>query len=122
MSDVPSVFSVEKILLTALIAMAVSWVFLFLRRRSGTLAVGELVILGLLVSFSVFAWRMVGNVAPLNNDPIPPFSPNDVLCPMITYVLLGIYATFRPPADLGQWEKTRAWLTMVSLVVNVVFI
>jgi len=82
--------------LTALIAAAASWVFLFLRRRSGALAVGELVILGVLVGFLVFTWRLVGNIAPLNNDLIPPFSPGDVLCTMITYVLFGIYATFRP--------------------------
>ena len=82
----------------------------------------ELVILGVIVGFSVFAWRMAGHVAQLNDDPIPPFSPNDLLCPVVTYALLGIYAAFHRPTDFAQWEKTRAWLTAVSFVVNVLFI
>ncbi len=58
----------------------------------------------------------------LNDDPIPLFSPNDLLCPIVTYVLLSLYAAFTRPANVARWERTRAWLTLVSFVVNVLFI
>jgi hypothetical protein len=65
---------------------------------------------------------MAGNVAQRNQDPIPPFSPNGLPCPVVTYVLLDIYSAFHHPAHSAQRERTRAWLTLVSVVVNVVFI
>lgn len=123
MPGVPSVFSLEKISLTAVIAFAVSLITLFiLRRRGNNPSIPQAVILSFIVGFSVLAWRMAGNVAQLNDDPIPPFSPNDLLCPIITYMLLDIYAAFHRPTDMSQWEKTRAWLMAVSFVVNVLFI
>lgn len=78
--------------------------------------------IALIVGVSVFFWRLAGNVPQLNDDPIPPFSPNDVLCPIVSYVSLGGYAAFRPPAQAANWEKVRAWLTLISFVVNVVAI
>jgi hypothetical protein len=123
MPNVASIFSVEKITLTAAIALVGSLVLLlFIHRRSDTFSMGQLIILAVIVGFSVLAWRMAGNVAQLNDDPIPPVSPNDLLCPVVTYVLLGLYAAFRRPTDLAQWEKTRALLTLVSFVANVLFI
>jgi hypothetical protein len=68
------------------------------------------------------AWRSAGNVPLLNDDPIPPFSPNDFLCPMLTFVALELYAAFRQPSLPSNWEKTRAGLTLVSFVVNVLVI
>jgi hypothetical protein len=123
MPDIPSVFSVGKIALTATIAFVGALVaLLILLRRRSVFSVREVVMLAALVGFSVFAWRMAGNVAQLNDDPIPPISPNDLLCPTVTYVVLGLYAAFRRPANVPEWEKTRAWLTVISFVVNVVFI
>ncbi|MGB8647457.1 MAG: hypothetical protein WCF84_19635 [Anaerolineae bacterium] len=120
---IPSVFSFEKIALTAAIATAASLIVLWIiRRRTNALSWAQVVLLALGVGFSVLAWHMAGNVAQLNDDPIPPFSPNDLLCPIVTYVLLGIYADFQRPADRAQWDRTRAWLTLVSFVVNVLFI
>lgn len=123
MPNVPSIFSFEKIALTAAIAFVVSLsLLLILHRRTNALTIAQVIIVALLVGFSVLAWRMAGNVAQLNDDPIPPFSPNDLLSPVVTYVLLSLYAAFYRPADIGQWERTRAWVTLVSFVVNVIFI
>lgn len=123
MSNVPSVFSLQQITLTAAIAAVVSLgVMLFLHRRSETISLSERIVIAVVVGVSVFAWRLAGNVAPLNDDPIPPFSPNDLLCPVVTYVLLGLYAAVRLPTDVAHWEKTRALLTLVSFVTNVLFI
>ena len=49
-------------------------------------------------------------------------SPNDVLCPLVTYLFVGFYAAFRPPADPIRFEQARVLLTLVSFVVNVVTI
>jgi hypothetical protein len=46
-------------------------------------------------------------------------SPNDILCPVVTYMCLGILAGFRSSIRGIHWPRIRALLTLVSLVVNV---
>jgi hypothetical protein len=53
---------------------------------------------------------------------VPGFSANDLLAPAMTYVLLGIYASLRPPRDPVRFAVLRALITRISLVVNVVTI
>ncbi|MEP7200580.1 MAG: hypothetical protein ABI874_12235 [Chloroflexota bacterium] len=120
MPQFPSVFPVWWIAVTALIAAIVSWIVL--RWRFTTINTREQIIIALVVGVSVLAWRASGNVPLLNDDPVSALSPNDWLCPIVTYVFLGVYAAFRRPADLARWEQTRALLTIVSFVVNVVTI
>jgi hypothetical protein len=74
------------------------------------------------VGLSILAWRLSGNIPELNDDPIGALSPNDWLCPVVTYVFLGVYGAFRPPPDGVAWDRERALLTIVSLVVNVITI
>ena len=73
-----------------------------------------------MAGLSALLYRAAGNVAVLNEDPIPAVSPNDVLCPLVTYVALGLYAAWRPPVDRPGWGRRRAALTLVSLAVNIV--
>jgi hypothetical protein len=61
-------------------------------------------------------WRSAANTSALNNDPIPVVSPNDVLCPLVTYLFIGFYAAFRPPLDTKRFEQSRVLLTLVSFV------
>ena len=49
-------------------------------------------------------------------------SPNDVLCPVITYVSLGIYAGIVRVSGSSRWGRTRALLTIASLAVNIITI
>jgi len=118
----PSVFPVWWIGLTAVVAGLLSLVIL--RRFFRELSWKEVLLLALIAGLSVFAWRMAGNIKELNDDPVPPFSPNDWLCPAITFVSLSVYTAFRPglQKDRNRWEKMRAILTIVSLVVNVLVI
>jgi hypothetical protein len=76
----------------------------------------------IVVLLSVLVWRTVCNVAVLNDDPVPGFSPNDILCPLFTYLALGMLAAFRQPVEAVKWERLRVVLALVSLVVNVVTI
>jgi hypothetical protein len=71
---------------------------------------------------SVFLFRTSANMRQLNNDGLPPLSANDWLTPVLTYVLLGVYAALRPPADPAGFASLRAVLTVLSCVVNVVTI
>lgn len=123
MAGFPSVFPYWWIALTAGIAfvasLAVLWI---LRRRGYTSSAGEMLVLALVVGLSVLFWRSAGNVAQLNDDPIPPFSPNDLLCPVVTFVSLELAAALHRPADTAHWGKKRAWLTLVSFIVNVLTI
>jgi hypothetical protein len=88
----------------------------------GRTSMRETAVVALIVGIAVLGWRLSGNIPTLNNDPIAGFSPNDWLCPIVTYVCLGIYAALRPPADRLRWTQVRAMLTIGAFVANVIFI
>jgi hypothetical protein len=80
------------------------------------------VLLTLVVGVSVFVGRLVCNIAPLNTDPVSGFSPNDLLCPMLTFVMLEVFIGFRPLEQEKIWLRLRALLVLVSFAVNVLTI
>jgi hypothetical protein len=123
MQTIPSVFPLWHILLTAAIAFAVSLLALLVARRwSNSTAIAECFWVALVVSASVVLWRAVGNVPMLNDDPVPPFSPNDVICPVITYICLGVYDGLRRAPDRVWWRRMCSVLVIVSFLVNVIAI
>ncbi len=102
-----------------------SLIALWLQSRSAkdaTLRPVDAVLMAIVVSISILLYREAGNTPALNDDPIPVVSPNDVLCPVVTYVCLGILAGFRPLIREPDWPRIRALLTLLSLVVNVAYI
>jgi hypothetical protein len=119
----PSVFPFAHIALTAAItAGAALLVLIALRARFKALPLVDCLLVAVVVGISVLVWRSAGNTGALNNDPIPPVSPNDVLCPLVTYLFIGFYAAFRRPADAIHFEQARVLLTLASFIVNVVTI
>src|SRR6266702_2071373 len=123
MSTSPAVFPFAHIALTAAITAGASLlVLLALRARFKALELSDCLLVAVVVGISVIVWRSAGNTGALNNDPIPPVSPNDVLCPLVTYLFIGFYAAFRPPLDAKRFEQVRVLLTLVSFVINVVTI
>ena len=116
----PSVFPLWWIALTAIIAGSIGFIVLHLRFKE--LPIRERALAALIVALSVLAWRASANIPQFNDDPIAPLSPNDWLCPIITYVCLGVYAAFRSPADPARWAQARALLTIVAFVANVLII
>jgi hypothetical protein len=118
-----SVFSFAHIALTAAITAVIALlVLLVLRSRFKILRLFDCLLVAVVVGFSVIVWRSVANTGALNNDAIPLVSPNDVLCPLVTYLFIGFYAAFRPPLDARRFEQARVLLTLVSFMVNVVTI
>lgn len=116
-------FSAWQIVFSALVATFSSLIILFLwHRRSPMSLVWEVIIPALLVGLSVLVWRFVGNLTQLNDDLVPSVSPNDILCPVVTYTILGCYFGFRGKGDPARWERIRAVLTVISLLVNVITI
>lgn len=119
-------FAAEQILFSAVVGGVVSLIALALWGRWSNPARGigwrDIVLQALVVAVSIVLWRTAGNTAVLNEDPIPLVSPNDVLCPVLTYVCLGLYAAARGRAGELEWQRRRALLTLVSFVVNVVTI
>ncbi len=121
MPNFPSVFPVWWIALTAGVALVLSFLFLLWRFKQFSLK--EALLVATVVGLTVFCWRLSGNIKELNDDPLPPFSPNDWLCPLVVYVFLGVYSGLRSAiSTLKGWEQARAWLTLIVLVVNVVVI
>ena len=118
-----SVFPLWHIALTAGATFAISLaVLIYFDRQAKAMARTDIFVVSLVAGLSVLAWRLAGNVAQLNDDPVPLFSPNDLLSPVVTYVVLGMYAALRPAHDSRQWERARTMLTVVSFVVNVILI
>ncbi|HEX2911083.1 MAG TPA: hypothetical protein VH186_09770 [Chloroflexia bacterium] len=118
----PSIFPIWWIALTAGVALVAS--LLLLTWRYKEIPLWERLVISSLVGLSIFLWRLSGNIKELNDDPLPPFSPNDWLCPAVTYIWLRLYGAFRRPVELEPkgWEEACAFLTIVSFVVNVLVI
>ena len=115
-----TVFPAWHLALTALVASAVG--LAVLRWRIREINAREALGMAVVVGVSVLVWRAACNVGVLNDDPIPPISPNDVLAPMATYMLLGVYGAFRHVSTLSGWSRSVGWLVVVSFVTNVVVI
>ena len=119
-------FSFGQIILSAVLGTAVSAVALILYQRLGRSddpgASVSAWRLAAVVGLSILVWRAAGNTPALNDDPIAFISPNDVLCPVVTYACLGLYAGFAGMSGGASWPRVRALLTLVSLIVNVVTI
>lgn len=115
-----TVFPLWHVALTALVAALASLVLL--RWRFPEISARDAILTSIVVGVSVLGWRLAGNVGPLNEDPIPPVIPNDVLAPMATYVLLSVYAGFRYRTPSARWPLVVAWLAVISFVANVVVI
>lgn len=118
-------FSLTQFLVSAVVGAGVSLVAVAAYGRwSKQAAFGwvEAVLLAVVVGLSILLWRAAGNTQSLNDDPMPLVSPNDVLCPMLTYVCLGLYSGLRRVSRGPDWPRVRALLTLVSFVVNVVTI
>jgi hypothetical protein len=123
MSTSTSVFPFAHIALTAAITAGVALLLLVvLRLRFTKLRLPDCLLVAVVVGLSVMVWRSAGNTGALNNDPIPGVSPNDVLCPLVTYLFIGFYAAFRRPFDAARFEQARVLLTLMSFLVNVVTI
>ena len=117
MPEGPGTFSFGQIALTALSGAVLSFVVVWSYGRwskEAALTTAESVIVAVLTGLSILVWRLAGNTQALNEDPIAFVSPNDVLCPVLTYVVLGLYAAAcvaaligRPGAVCGRCSRSR---------------
>jgi hypothetical protein len=116
-----AVFSTVHIAATAAITGAVALVagVLVLGRRRGP---AESVTIAILSVGAVFLWRKSANMPQLNNDGLSPFSANDWLAPMLTYVVLGMYASVRRGGNDRRFAQARALAVLAAFAVNVVTI
>src|SRR5919201_1692116 len=100
--------SAAQILVSAAVPTAASFIVVLVYARwsrGGPFDWLEAVVPALVVGLSILLWRAAGNTQSLNDDPIPLVSPNDVLCPMLTYVGLGLYAAVRKSADDSDVQR-----------------
>jgi hypothetical protein len=119
----PEVFPLWWIALTALTASGLSAIVLLIADlHFKAVTALEVVLFTLVVGGSVFAGRLVCNIPMLNNDPVSGFSPNDLICPMFTFVMLEVFIGFKDLEQPTFWVRIRALLVLVSFVVNVVTI
>ena len=114
-------FSLTQILVSTIVGLVLSAVVvaLYARWTRTQMSVTDIALIALTLGVSILLWREAGNTLMLNEDPIPLVSPNDVLCPVLTYVCLGLPAGFRPTINRPDWPRLRALITLLSLIVNV---
>lgn len=117
-------FSLIQILVSAMVGTVLGAIVITLHARftRSHVSAADTALIALSVGLSIVLWREAGNTQMLNVDPIPPVSPNDVLCPVVTYVCLGLRVAFRPIVGGPHWPRLSAILTLLSLLVNVVAI
>jgi hypothetical protein len=116
----PGVFPFWRIVLDAAVAFVVSFTTLVILRCQFKNSLAEAALMAGTAGLSVLIWRSFANMPTLNNDPIPPISPNDTLSPVIAYVALGMTAAFFRPQDERRWARARVVLALLVFVVNVV--
>jgi hypothetical protein len=114
-------FGTAHIAVTAAITggAAMLAVLLLLGRRSGLI---DSIAIAVLSAGAVFLWRKSANMPQLNDDGLPPFSANDWLAPVITYVVLSMYKTVRHPTNDRRFAQACAVAVLVAFIVNVVTI
>ncbi len=113
-------FPFWQIALDAAVAFVASLVLLLVLRRQFKVSMAGAALMAGVVGLSVLAWRSLANTPTLNNDPVPPISPNDTLAPVVTYVALGMAAACYRPMDETRWAQARVALAFLAFVVNVV--
>ena len=104
MATSPDTFSHAHIALTAattgaLAAAVAAW-------RLPARRVIESAAVGALVGLAVYLWRASANLPQLNKDGISGYSANDWLAPVVTYVVLSVYADLRPPQDPAGTDRS----------------
>jgi hypothetical protein len=115
-------FSTSHIALTAAITGVVSLaagVLMLGRRRSG---LADSLAIAILAGGAVFLWRKSANMPQLNDDGLPPFSANDWLAPVVTYVVLSMYATVHRVSNDRRLALARTLAVVAAFAVNVITI
>ena len=102
--------------ITAVLAFAVA---IWRLPRDAWLDIAAVVVLS---GVAVLLWRLSANMPALNDDGLPGFSANDWAAPVLTFVMLSVYADLRVPADPRRYRQARALATLAALVVNVLAI
>jgi hypothetical protein len=85
-------------------------------------ALREAVLIGVLSAATVFLWRKSANMPQLNDDGLPPFSANDWLAPVLTFVVLSLYAAVRRPSNERRFAQAQALAVLAAFAVNVITI
>jgi hypothetical protein len=111
--------------MTDLVASAGVFTSLHIAATAGITGAAALIagfVIALLSASAVFLWRKSANMPQLNDDGLPPFSANDWLAPVITYVFLGMYASVRHAANDRRIAVVRTLAVVAAFIVNVVTI
>lgn len=114
------IFSFVHIVLTAAITSALALI-LALWRLPPT-AWPDILAVTVLSGGAVVLWRLSANMPALNDDGLPGFSANDWAAPVLTFVLLSLFADLRAPPAPDRYRQVRALASVAALAVNVITI
>jgi hypothetical protein len=100
-------FTHGDIALTAAITGGIAAVFA-VWRLSGPRRLAAGLGVGVLAGVAVYPWRASADMPQLNNDGLSRYSANDWLAPVVTFVILSIYADLIPPTNPHRLGQVRA--------------
>lgn len=115
-----STFGVGHIALTAAISAALG-LAAAVGRLPRTMLVDQPAVAALTFA-AVLLERWSASMPQLNDDGLPGFSANDGLAPVLTYIVLAVYADPRSPAEPRRSAQVRALAANAALAVNVLTI
>ena len=124
-----AVFSLGRILVTAIVCAIITGVVLAwrLRRDAGGLTEPVVVVPALSVGLLVIAWRLLSNAWLLNDDFLPGISVADIgggaVAGLTLLALTTLHLDRRKEAGVGRrWLTTSGLVALTVLVTNVMFI
>ena len=79
-------------------------------------------VLGLAAAASIALWRAGANTPPLNDDPIPWVSPNDLLSPILTYVAVDAFCSLTGLRHRPDRPRLLALVVLITFLANVLTI
>lgn len=98
------IFSAVHILLTAAFTSALALI-IALWRLPRT-AWPDILAVTVLSGVAVLLWWLSANMPALNDDGLPGFSANDWAAPVLTFVLLSLFADLRAPTDPDRYRQS----------------
>lgn len=91
-------------------------------RFTGSRRVTTVLFVGFLAGIANYLWRASTNMPRLNRDGISGFSANDLIAPVVVFVVLSVSVDRYPRSDRQRFGQARAAATVAAFVVNVITI
>lgn len=114
--------ALDRISFTAALAALATLLLLALHRHPSARAWLNDLGVTLLVGATTLLMRVIANTPVLNDDPFGVLSPNDLICPVVVFLVLRAYGALRHRDNGDDWEQRLVHVAIIVFAVNVLTI